>query len=177
MQTVFANMAAEGSDELMNKRYEEAFGLIKYIFNVDELYGDQIRLIKAFVRGQNIYFNAPTGYGKSIIYQSLPWIFDTLHEQTVGFSTLIVVSPLQSLMEDQYNHMNRIGISSVALYSENSDDTNTLRDVREGVYSLVFASPECLLGKKAWRSILCSDEFRDHCIGVVFDEAHIIAQW
>ncbi len=54
MQTVFANMAAEGSDELMNKRYEEAFGLIKYIFNVDELYGDQIRLIKAFVRGQNI---------------------------------------------------------------------------------------------------------------------------
>ena len=35
----------------------------KYIFNVDELHEDQIRLIKAFVSGKNIYFNAPTGNG------------------------------------------------------------------------------------------------------------------
>ena len=24
---------------------------------------------------------------------------------------------------------------------------------------------------------LCSEEFRDHCIGVAYDEAHVIAQW
>ncbi|CAB4028058.1 Transposon Tf2-9 poly [Paramuricea clavata] len=89
-------------------------------------------------------------------------------------------------MEDQCNHMKEIGIYSIALYSENSSNATTasdreyeniLKNVREGEYSLVFASPECLLGKKAWRKILCSEKFRDHCIGVAYDEAHIIAQW
>ena len=111
------------------------------------------------------------------MYQSLPWIFDVVNERTVGCSTLIVVSPLQSLMEDQCNRMQEIGISSTALLYENSGDDSILKNVREGVYSLVYASPECLLGKKAWRRILCSDEFRDHCIGVAYDEAHIIAHW
>ena len=73
--------------------------------------------------------------------------------------------------------MKETGISSIALLYENSEDDSILKDVREGVYSLVYASPECLLGKNAWRWILCSDEFRDHFIGVAYDEAHIIAHW
>ena len=179
------NMAAEGVEH-MNKRCQEAFDLIKYVFKIDELYDDQMRLIKAFCNGQNIFFNAPTGYGKSIVFQSLPWVYDILQEQTIGISTLIVISPLKSLMEDQCNHMKEIGISSIALYSENSSNATTasdreyeniLKNVREGKYSLVFASPEFLLGKKAWRNLLCSEVFQDHCIGVAYDEAHIIAQW
>ena len=63
----FASMTAKDSDTLMNERYDEAFGLIKCIFNVDELHEDQIKLIKTFVGGKNIYFNVPTGYGKSSI--------------------------------------------------------------------------------------------------------------
>ena len=168
---------AAAYDEVMNKRFEEAFDFIMHIFKVEKLYDDQVKLIKAFCNGSNVFFNAPTGYGKSIVYQCLPWVFDMLQEQTIGFSTLIVVTPLQSLMEDQCNRMKEIGISSIALYSENASDEATLKDVREGIYSLVFASPECLLGKKTWRSILCSDEFRDHCIGIAIDEAHIIGQW
>jgi superfamily II DNA helicase RecQ len=170
------NMAAN-NDVLMNKRFEEAFDLIKYVFKVEKLYDDQTKLIKAFCNGSNVFFNAPTGYGKSIVFQSLPWVTDVLYEQTIGFSTLIVISPLQSLMEDQCNRMKDIGISSIALYSDNAGDESILKDVREGIYSLVYASPECLLGKKIWRSILCSDEFRDHCIGIAYDEAHIISQW
>ena len=170
------NMAAN-NDVLMNKIFEEAFDLIKYVFKVEKLYDDQTKLIKAFCNGSNVFFNAPTGYGKSIVFQSLPWVTDVLYEQTIGFSTLIVISPLQSLMEDQCNRMKDIGISSIALYSDNAGDESILKDVREGIYSLVYASPECLLGKKIWRSILCSDEFRDHCIGIAYDEAHIISQW
>jgi superfamily II DNA helicase RecQ len=84
----------------MNKRFEEAFDLIKYVFKVEKLYDDQTKLIKAFCNGSNVFFNAPTGYGKSIVFQSLPLVTDVLYEQTIGFSTLIVISPLQSLMED-----------------------------------------------------------------------------
>ena len=47
-------MAAEPV-ELVNKRYEEAFDLIKYVFKVDQLYEDQIRLINAFLDGKNIF--------------------------------------------------------------------------------------------------------------------------
>ena len=47
---------------------------------------------------------------------------DVLNSQTVGFSTLIVVSPLQSFMEDQCNRMKEIRISSVALLYENLED-------------------------------------------------------
>ena len=54
------------------------------------------------------------------IYQLLPWM-NFLNEQTVGFSTLIIVIlPLQSFMEDQCNCMKEIGMSSVALLYENS---------------------------------------------------------
>lgn len=98
MQTV--NMANKECAHFMNKRYQEAFDFIKYVFNVDELYEDQMKLIKAFCSGQNIFFNAPTGYGKFIVFQSLPWVCDIIHKQTVGSSTLIVISPLKSLMED-----------------------------------------------------------------------------
>ena len=48
-------MAADGVDHLMNKRYQEAFDLVKSVFNVNELYDEQIKLIKAFCGGQNIY--------------------------------------------------------------------------------------------------------------------------
>jgi hypothetical protein len=40
-------MAAEGVEH-MNKIYQETFDLIKYVFKIDELYDDQMKLIKAF---------------------------------------------------------------------------------------------------------------------------------
>ena len=39
----------------MNKGYEKAFDLTRDAFKVDHLYEDQIRLIKAFVNGKNIF--------------------------------------------------------------------------------------------------------------------------
>ena len=109
-------MADGETQQNIEARFNEAFDFIKNVFNVAELYEDQVKLIKAFCQGQNIFFNAPTGYGKSIVFQALPWIYDIVHEQFVGFSTLIVISPLQSLMEDQCNRMKDVGISCTAIY-------------------------------------------------------------
>ena len=89
MQYAHINNMAAAYDEVMNKRFEEAFDFIKHIFKVEKLYDDQVKLIKAFCNGSNVFFNAPTGYGESIVYQCLPWVFDMLQEQTIGFSTLI----------------------------------------------------------------------------------------
>ena len=78
--------------------------------------------------------------------------------------------------------MKEVGISCTCLYSKESlesiaEYTRILADIKDSVYSLVYASPECMLGKHEWKNILPSDDIREQCIGVVFDEAHIIAQW
>ena len=36
--------------ELMNKKYEETFGLIKYVFGIKELFDDQMRLTDDWMR-------------------------------------------------------------------------------------------------------------------------------
>ena len=54
---LITNMAA-ANDVLMNKRFEEAFDFIKYVFKVGKHYDDQMRLIKAFCNRSNVFFNA-----------------------------------------------------------------------------------------------------------------------
>ena len=49
---------AAANDVLMNKRFEEAFDFIKYVFKVGKHYDDQMRLIKAFCNRSNVFFNA-----------------------------------------------------------------------------------------------------------------------
>ncbi len=65
----------------------------------------------------------------------------------------------------------------IALHDNIEDTQTVLKDVKEGIYSLVNASTERFLSMASWRSILTETEFQDHCIGVAFDEAHIIAHW
>ena len=48
------------SDTIVIERYKEAFGLVKYIFDVHKLYKDQIRLIKVFVSVAKTYIPAGT---------------------------------------------------------------------------------------------------------------------
>ena len=43
----------------------------------------------------------PTRYGKSLIYQLLPFVFDELQSEGKCSSCVIVVSPLNAIMEDQ----------------------------------------------------------------------------
>ena len=49
----------------------------------------------------------PTGYGKSLIYQLLPRTFDYFLSSDVENSSIIVVSPLNALMQDQISKLKR----------------------------------------------------------------------
>ncbi len=55
------NMEA-ANDVHMIKTFEEAFDFIKYVFKVKKLYGNQMRLIKAFCNGSNVFINAILAY-------------------------------------------------------------------------------------------------------------------
>ena len=61
----------------------------------------QLEVIKAFVKGSDVFGILPTGYGKSFCYASLPSIFDQLLGRPPGTTIVLVVSPLVAIMKDQ----------------------------------------------------------------------------
>ena len=53
----------------------------------------------------------PTGYGKSLIYQTLPFILDYLDASCTA-NMIIVVLPLNALMQEQVEKLSRIAFSA-----------------------------------------------------------------
>ena len=64
--------------------------------------------------GRDVFAWLPTGYGKSICYQLLPFIFDMKLGRTTSppseRSVVLVVSPLVSLMIDQVSTLLQRGV-------------------------------------------------------------------
>ena len=64
---------------------------------------EQLSSVKAVYEGNDVFVWLPTGFGKSLCYQILPFVFD--HKLGLigsGMSSaVLVVSPLVSLMVDQ----------------------------------------------------------------------------
>ena len=117
-----------------------------------------------FVQKRLLYI-APTGGGKSLIYQ-LP--------ATLLPGTTLVISPLISLMIDQVASLGRRAIPSTFLASSLGDGElgQRLRGLGEGRYKVVFITPERLISKR-FRAILARIERPL----VAIDEAHCISEW
>ena len=65
---------------------------------------EQGKAVRYILNGQDTFVWLPTGFGKSICYECLPFVFDfTLGRiQSADIKSLvIVISPLRSLMVDQ----------------------------------------------------------------------------
>ena len=43
-----------------------------------ELKDKQLEAIRAFLNGHDVFLSVPTGYGKSIVYGILPFVFDIM---------------------------------------------------------------------------------------------------
>lgn len=156
-------------------KWKEAFEAVKEQFELTELLQEQEGAIKAFLLGKNVFVNLPTGFGKSLIFQCLPIVADIVHGQPRGSSVIVVISPLRSLMEDQVHYLNGICIPAIAI--TDLEDPETIQQVLNGNFIVVFGSPECLLSTAVWRGIFKSESFTEKLIGVAIDEAHCITQW
>ena len=161
--------------EIPEIRWSQAFEEVCRTFGIPSLLPEQEQAIRAFFRGK-VFVNLPTGYGKSLIYQCLPMVADSIFGKPRGSSLILVISPLKSLMEDQVAYLNSIGVPAIVL--GDSDDPEIFQQVLNGCYIVVFSSPECLLITSKWRGMFSScDDFKDMMIGVAIDEAHCITQW
>ena len=59
----------------------------------------QVEVVKANSQGRDVFAVLPTGFGKSLCYSCLPWVFDELRAEEG--SIVIVVTPLTAIMIDQ----------------------------------------------------------------------------
>ena len=133
----------------------------------------QREAIVQFVNGHDCFISLPTGYGKSVCYAVLPYLFDTL-KQKKDSSTVLCVSPLISLMCDQKEKFVARGLRAEFI---DVHDSTVLENVKQNKYQLIFVSPESLVRNPVWRQILCSPIYQDALVGLVVDEAHCVKSW
>ena len=149
-----------------------AFQRVCETFKIPELNAHQREAIAYFVdKKKDVFINLPTGFGKSLIYQALPLVFDETRNSTGHI--VVVISPLVNLMKAQVDKLKKLGISAVSL-SEIKDEES--KDLEEGHFAIVYGTPEAWLNNERWRKMLSSDIYTAKLCVIIVDEAHVIKQ-
>src|SRR5437016_12186248 len=97
----------------------------------------QERIIQSLLAGNDAAVVMPTGGGKSLCYQ-LPAL-------AMG-QTVVVVSPLIALMQDQVAQLGDMGIPAAVLNSSQGAEEQraVMRAAAQGAFRLLYLSPERL---------------------------------
>jgi len=134
------------------------------VFGYRDFRPGQEKIIQTVLAGRDCIGVMPTGAGKSLTFQIPARILP---------GTVLVVSPLISLMKDQVDALERNGFRATVVNSSLDWQTKRerLRRLRAGAYELVYVAPEGLEG--SLRGFLQGVDVSL----VVVDEAHCISEW
>lgn len=130
----------------------------------------QEKAVKAALANKSILAVFPTGGGKSITFQ-VPALISG--ETSKGLT--IVISPLQSLMKDQVDNLEKLGITDAVTINGLLDPIERAKSferVEEGSASILYISPESLRSKTIEHLLLGRKIVR-----FVIDEAHCFSSW
>lgn len=130
----------------------------------------QERAAAAAVQGKSLLAVFPTGGGKSITFQ-LP----ALMAGEAEHGLTVVISPLQSLMKDQVDNLEKMGIVDAVTVNgllSPIERAEALARVADGMAALLYISPEQLRSKTIERLLLSRNVVR-----FVIDEAHCFSAW
>ena len=108
--------------------------------------------------------NLPTGFGKPLLYQAMPLVFD-LTSQERGH-IVVVVSPFIILMENQVSHLKELGLKAANISSlELGEGTR----VESGKHSLVYGLPdhEGWLKNNHWRFMLTNSVYSKNLCAIL----------
>jgi len=150
------------------KSLKRTFGFDRFrTYNGEPL---QERAVKAAVDDKSFLVVFPTGGGKSVTFQ-LP----ALMSATAVKGLTVVISPLQSLMKDQVDNLEKINITDAVTINGLLDPIERAKSferTEDGQAGILYISPESLRSKSVERLILSRNVVR-----FVIDEAHCFSSW
>ena len=137
----------------------------------------QYEILKAVVMmKRDVLAVLPTGFGKSLIYQSLGFIFDFLRSDSdsqhaaASRAAIVVVSPLNALVQDQVEKL--MAYTNVCVMKASTDLADSSSDLRQSA-QIIFAHPEVFVQSQVMRDKTLQKRVR----AVVIDEAHLVEEW
>jgi ATP-dependent DNA helicase RecQ len=139
--------------------------VLKKVFGLDEFRPGQEEIIRSVLDGRDTVAIMPTGAGKSLCYQIPALLLP---------GTTVVVSPLISLMKDQGDKLEDMGLAASPMNS-----TLTAREESEHLEQIAADGSEFVLTTP---ERLATTEFRETLRQtpidlLVVDEAHCVTQW
>jgi ATP-dependent DNA helicase RecQ len=144
---------------------DRVYKILKKYFGYTSFKEGQEPIIKSILGGHDTLGIMPTGGGKSICYQIPALIFEGI---------TIVVSPLISLMQDQVDALNTLGVSSVYINStlKPKEMKTIYMEISNGDHKIIYVTPE------RFENSEFIDRIRMEKISqIAIDEAHCISQW
>jgi ATP-dependent DNA helicase RecQ len=143
---------------------EDIHGVLREVFGFDSFLPGQREVIEAVMAGKDCIAVMPTGGGKSLTFQLPARILP---------GTVLVLSPLISLMKDQVDALADLGFRAARIDStlEKGERRGRLETLRSGGYEIVYLAPEALEGRLKDLLGECPLSL------MVVDEAHCISQW
>src|SRR4029077_15178921 len=135
--------------------------VLESVFGFREFRPGQRQIIDAVLAGRDCIGVMPTGAGKSLTFQIPAKLLP---------GTVLVISPLISLMKDQVDALVRVGFRATVLNSSIDFEERRRRigALRRGELELVYVAPEGLEGSLRGLIAECAVSL------VVVDEAHCI---
>lgn len=144
--------------------------LAQRLWNFSELREGQYDIIARLLAGQNTLGILPTGAGKSLCFQLPAMLLPGI---------TLVVSPLKSLMRDQYVNLCQAGISGIDFIDSSktvAEKDEVLTKLRTGHVKLLYLSPE-RLQIEAFQQELAETMAVFPISLFAIDEAHCISEW
>lgn len=149
---------------MIEPRVPHPESVLRDVFGYDEFRPGQAHIIDSVLAGRDCIGVMPTGAGKSLTFQIPARIMP---------GTVLVLSPLISLMKDQVDALVDVGFRATAINSSLAADERRrrLRGFERGDYELVYLAPEALGPHMRERLRYAPLSL------IVVDEAHCISQW
>ena len=124
---------------------------------------------------RDIFITAPTGAGKSVMFQ-IPAIYLAQKYNNPKPKLTIIIQPVLALMQDQIDHLRAAGYTRVealnSMLATQIEKENVINRIKKGEVDLLYLSPETLLAYSIETII------GDREIGLlIIDEAHIVTTW
>ena len=144
---------------------DDARAALNRYFGYADFRRGQVDVVGSVLAGRDTLGVLPTGGGKSLCYQVPALVFTGM---------TVVISPLISLMKDQVDRLEQLGIPATFLNStlDPNEVTRRMSRARRGEVKLLYVAPERFEAADLNR---CLASCRVSLLAV--DEAHCISEW